>query len=64
MLGGWAFRTVQIKRLHGNEGQNKENFDKSSKIFSKTTGWNALNAWNILGARRFKFVQMKSWGHK
>jgi len=28
MLGGWEFRFVQIK------GQSKDNFDKSSKIFS------------------------------
>jgi len=34
--GGWGFRFVQIK------GLNKENFDKSSEIFSCTTGRNAL----------------------
>jgi len=36
MIGGWGFRFVQIKRLalfRPNKGQNKENFDKSSKIF-------------------------------
>jgi len=33
MLGGWGFRFVQIKVLGPNKGQNKENFDKSSKIF-------------------------------
>jgi len=46
MLGGWGFRTVQIKRvapLGPNMGQNKENFDKYSKIFfSCTTGRNVL----------------------
>jgi len=37
MSGGWEFRFVQIKRLLG---QNKDNFDKSSKIFfSGTTYW-------------------------
>jgi len=36
MPGGWGFIFVQIEWL------NKENFDKSSKIFSSTTGRNAL----------------------
>jgi len=30
MLGGWGFRFVQAPL-----GQNKEHFDKSSKLFSK-----------------------------
>jgi len=34
MPGGWGFRSVQIKGLAPNKGQNKENFNKSSKIFS------------------------------
>jgi len=44
MLGGWGFRFVQIKGLGPNKGQNKENFDKSSKNSSheQTTGQNAL----------------------
>jgi len=34
--GGWGFIFVQIK------GLNKENIDKSSKIYSRTTSRNAL----------------------
>jgi len=35
MLGGWGFIFVQLKglALGPNNGQNKENIDKSSKIF-------------------------------
>jgi len=36
MPGGWEFRFVQIRGwplLGPNKGQNKENFDKTSKIF-------------------------------
>jgi len=39
MLEGWGFRFVL---LGPNKGQNKENFDKYSKIFSSTTSQNAL----------------------
>jgi len=41
IIRGWEFRFVQI--LGPKRGQNKDNFDKSSKIFfSLTTGWNEL----------------------
>jgi len=34
LLGGWGFRYVKLKGLAHFGVQNKENFDKYSKIFS------------------------------
>jgi len=67
MLGGWRFRFVQMKGLvpfwgpvRGRIRKILINLQKSSH--EPLTGMHWYLAWNILGARRFKFVQMKSLG--
>jgi len=69
ILGGWGFRCVQnkgVKPLLGpNKGQNKDffciNLQKSFSI-EPLARMPCYLAWSILGARSFRFVQIKSLG--